>query len=242
MVNMARRHQGIYYTKTQLLFTLGFVVTPILFLLLFARLTPLTIRDLLDDFSLSIFRLLAAYFIAVILAWTLALLFSTGKRSAVALPVFDVLQSFPTFALVPLAVLTFGASNTTVIFFLVITIIWPLLFSTVNAIKLIRKEYWEVADIYGLHGWRRLKYFLFPASIPGIVTGSIIGLGEGWEALVATEIIMKTEIGLGSFFEQNSSEVLVTTLGIMLLMLVIFSINRLVWTPVLARVYVRMQE
>lgn len=239
---MARRHQGIYYTKTQLLFTLGFVVTPILFLLLFARLTPLTIRDLLDDFSLSIFRLLAAYFIAVILAWTLALLFSTGKRSAVALPVFDVLQSFPTFALVPLAVLTFGASNTTVIFFLVITIIWPLLFSTVNAIKLIRKEYWEVADIYGLHGWRRLKYFLFPASIPGIVTGSIIGLGEGWEALVATEIIMKTEIGLGSFFEQNSSEVLVTTLGIMLLMLVIFSINRLVWTPVLARVYVRMQE
>ena len=239
---MARRHQGIYYTKTQLLFTLGFVVTPILFLLLFARLTPLTIRDLLDDFSLSIFRLLAAYFIAVILAWTLALLFSTGKRSAVALPVFDVLQSFPTFALVPLAVLTFGASNTTVIFFLVITIIWPLLFSTVNAIKLIRKEYWEVADIYGLHGWRRLKYFLFQASIPGIVTGSIIGLGEGWEALVATEIIMKTEIGLGSFFEQNSSEVLVTTLGIMLLMLVIFSINRLVWTPVLARVYVRMQE
>ncbi len=242
MFNMARRHTGIYYSRVHLLVTLSFVIAPIIFLLLFARLTPLTLSDLVNDFSQSIFRLFVAYIVAVLLAWTLALLFSTGKRSAVALPVFDVLQSFPTFALVPLAVLTFGASNSTVIFFLVITIIWPLLFSTVNAIKLIRKEYWEVADVYGLQGWHRLKYFLFPASIPGIVTGSIIGLGEGWEALVATEIIMKTDIGLGSFFQKSSSDVVITTLGIMLLMLFIFSLNRLIWTPVLARVYMRMQE
>lgn len=239
---MRRRRTGIYVSKLHLLVTLSFIVVPFIFLLLFARLTTLTVTELFTDFSISIVRLLAAYSIAVILAWMCALLFSTGKRSHVALPVFDVLQSFPTFALVPLAVLSFGPSNTTIIFFLVITIIWPLLFSTVNALKLVKKEYWEVADIYGLRGWKRLRYFLLPASIPGVVTGSIIGLGEGWEALVATEIIMKTDAGLGSFFQSNSSDMWITSLGIILLMLIIFSVNRLVWTPVLARVYNRMQE
>ncbi|MEZ4195658.1 MAG: ABC transporter permease subunit [Candidatus Paceibacterota bacterium] len=237
-----RRHSHIYHSRLQLLITFSFIVAPVLCLFLFAGLTSLTVETLLVDFSYSIMRLLTAYGIAVILAWVLALAFSTGRRSNVALPLFDVMQSFPTFALVPLAVLTFGASNTTVIFFLVITVIWPLLFSTVNALKLVKKEYWEVAEIYGLKGWKRLRYFLLPASIPGIVTGSIIGLGEGWEALVATEIIMKTEVGLGSFFERNSTEGLYTALGIILLMLMIFSINRLIWTPVLARVYDRMQE
>lgn len=239
---MARRYHGIYTSRLQLLATLSFIAAPIIFLLVFARFTPLTTASLTIDFTESIGRLLAAYVIAATLAWILALLFSTGKKAQIALPIFDVLQSFPTFALMPLAVLTFGASSVTIIFFLVVTIIWPILFSTVNALKLIKKEYWEVADIYGLHGVKRLRYFLLPASIPGIVTGSIIGLGEGWEALVATEIIMETKTGLGSFFSHNSGDTLVTTLGILLLMLIIFSVNRLIWTPILGRVYHRMQE
>ena len=141
-----------------------------------------------------------------------------------------------------LAITSARAGPTTVIFFLVITVIWPILFSIVNALKLVKKEYWEVADLYGLRGWRRFRYFLLPASIPGVVTGSIIGLGEGWEALVATEIIMNTTTGLGGFFQANSTDSLVTTLGILLLMLLIFSINRLIWAPVLGRVYHRMQD
>jgi NitT/TauT family transport system permease protein len=234
--------RSIYTSKIQLLVTLSFVIAPVIFLLVVAQFTSLTVTGLFIDFSDSIFRLVAAYGIAVLLAWGLALAFATGKRSKVALPVFDVLQSFPTFALVPLAVLTFGSTNTTVIFFLVITIIWPILFSVVNALKLIKKEYWEVAEMYRLHGWNRFRYFLLPASIPGVVTGSIIGLGEGWEALVATEIIMNTKTGLGSFFQQNSNEALLTTLGILSLMVIIFSVNRLLWAPIMVRVYHKMQE
>ena len=239
---MAKRLSFIYASKWHILATLSFIVAPFIFLLVFAQFTPLTTEALFTDFASSMGRLFAAYIIAVLLAWVLALAFSTGKKAQVALPVFDVLQSFPTFALVPLAVLTFGATNSTVIFFLIITIIWPILFSTVNALKLIKKEYWEVADIYELTGTKRLRYFLVPASIPGIVTGSIIGLGEGWEALVATEIIMQTQSGLGGFFERSSDDMLITALGILLLMIIIFSVNRLIWTPVLARVYHQMQE
>lgn len=239
---MTKHQAAIYNSRAHVLVTISFLVVPLLFLLLFAQVTTLTVADILTDFSSSIVRLLVAFVIAVTLAWALALLFSTGKKANVALPLFDIMQSFPTFALVPLAVLTFGAGNGTVVFFLVITIIWPLLFSIVNAIKLVKKEYWEVAEIYNLSGINRLRYFLLPASVPGVVTGSIIGLGEGWEALIATEIILHTTVGLGSFFQANTTNTTITALGIMTLMIIIFSINRLVWSPILARVYHKMQE
>lgn len=240
---MIRRHRALIYVSwNHILAVFFFIAAPLIFLLLFAGFTTVTLVDLMTDFSTSVLRLGMAYVIAVVLAWILALVFSTGKRSHIALPIFDVLQGFPMFAIVPVVILTFGANNLTVIFFLVITIIWPILFSTVNALKLIKAEYFEVADIYGLHGWNRLRYLLIPASISGIVTGSIVGLGDGWGALVATEIIMKIDLGLGNFFERNSGEALVTGLGIIALMLIIFTINRLIWTPIQIKVYQRLQE
>lgn len=239
---MSQKHAAIYGSRLHLAATFSFIVGPFLFLLVFAYIAEIKISTLFVDFTVSIFRLLAAYLIAVSLAWILALAFATGNWSTYALPVFDVMQSFPTFAIVPLAVLYFGVSNFTIIFFLVITIIWPLLFSTINSLKLVKKEYREVADIYGLKGWNKLKYFLLPASVPGIVTGSIIGLGEGWEALVATEIIVRSNTGLGNFFQVNATSTFNTFLGILALMLIIFSINRLIWAPILTKVYYRMEE
>lgn len=239
---MSKHRTALYTSRLQLALTIIFIATPFLFLLLFALFTQLTVSELFVDFSISIWRLAIAYIIAVSLAWILALVFASGSRSKIALPLFDILQSFPTFAIVPIVVLTFGATTLTIIVFLVITVIWPILFSIVNALKLIKKEYHEVAEIYGLRGWKKLRYFSLPASIPGVVTGSMIGLGEGWEALVATEIIMKSKSGLGNFFEQNSTNGIFTALGILGLMLIIFSLNRLLWAPILNRVYTRMEE
>ena len=239
---MSKHRTALYTSRLQLGLTIIFIATPFLFLLLLALFTQLTVTGLFIDFSISIWRLAIAYIIAVSLAWILALVFASGSRSKIALPLFDILQSFPTFAIVPIVVLTFGATTLTIIIFLVITVIWPILFSIVNALKLIKKEYHEVAEIYGLRGWKKLRYFSLPASIPGVVTGSMIGLGEGWEALVATEIIMKSKSGLGNFFEQNSTNGIFTALGILGLMLIIFSLNRLLWAPILNRVYTRMEE
>ena len=239
---MSKHRTALYTSRLQLGLTIIFIATPFLFLLLLALFTQLTVTGLFIDFSISIGRLASAYIIAVSFACILAVVFASGSRSKIALPLFDILQSFPTFAIVPIVVLTFGATTLTIIVFLVITVIWPILFSIVNALKLIKKEYHEVAEIYGLRGWKKLRYFSLPASIQGVVTGSMIGLGEGWEALVATEIIMKSKSGLGNFFEQNSTNGIFTALGILGLMLIIFSLNRLLWAPILNRVYTRMEE
>ena len=151
----------------------------------------------------------------------------------IALPIFDVMQSFPTFAALPLATVVWGPSNTTIIFFLIITVIWPILFSLISSLKLIWRDWEEASEIAQLRGFNYLRYVLWPASIPGIITGSIIGLGEGWEALVATEMISGNHFGLGSFFATYSQSSMITAFGILGLLIMIFSVNKLVWLPLL---------
>ncbi|MBI2098529.1 MAG: ABC transporter permease subunit [Candidatus Wildermuthbacteria bacterium] len=239
---MTKKQTVIYQTRLHLVLTILLITIPFVFLLFFAWIANIPTAKLFSAVFISFVRLLAAYTIAVVLAWMLAVGFYQGKRAAIALPIFDVLQSFPTFAILPLAAYIWGPSNITVIFFLIITVIWPILFSIISSLKLAKKDWEEAAQIMGLRGKTYLRNFLLPLSIPGLVTGSIIGLGEGWEALVATEIIAGNPDGLGSFFKAHSQNVMITSLGVFGLLLLIFIINKLLWLPLLERTHNNMEE
>ena len=233
---------GIYKSAKHLAATLVIVFLPFLFFLLFSKGAKLATGALFANVFISVGRLFFAYLIAAVLGWLFAVSVYRGKISTVALPIFDVLQSFPTFALLPLVTLAWGRSELTIIFFLVITIIWPIFFTVVSQLKLLKSEWDEVVVISGLSGRDFIKYYLWPASLPGLITGSIIGLGEGWEALVATEIIVNHPVGLGSFFQNNSQNPTITALGIFGLLLLIFCVNKLIWLPLLEWSHKRSEE
>ncbi len=222
--------------------TVLLVALPFVFFLFFAKFAAISSADLFKNVGISFMRMAVAYAIAVVIAWTCAVLFYRGRRAFVALPVFDVLQSFPTFAALPIATFFLGVSNVTVIFFLVITIIWPVFFSIISALHSIKRDWREAVEISGLSGIHYLKIFLFPLTVPGLITGSIIGLGEGWEALIATEIILGTHTGLGNFFSSFSWSPQITTFGILGFLILIFSLNKLIWVPLLERSHHKMEE
>lgn len=232
----------IYRSWLHLGITIFFVVIPFVFLLAFSELTEVATNVLFEDLFVSFLRLLTAYFISVVIAWCLAVSFFRGKRAVVALPLFDVLQSFPTFATLPLAVYFWGASNFTVIFFLILTVIWPMLFSILSSLRLIKQDWQEAVEISGISGITYFKKFIFPVSVPGLITGSLIGLGEGWEALIATEIVVNERIGLGNFFQTYSTNPKITFLGILGFLILIFCINKLIWTPLLDWSHGKMED
>ena len=225
-----------------MLVTLLLIVVPIIFFLFFAKFTKITISTLFTDIGVSLIRIIIAFFISIILGWSLAVIFSRGKIANVTLPLFDVLQSVPTFAALPLAVMYLGKNTTTVILFLVLAMIWPILFSVVSSLKLIKNEYQEAVDIYGLKGFRRLRYFIFPASIPGLITGAIVGLGEAWEAIIATEIIIGIKTGLGPFFQSFSDNPKITMFGILGILMIIFAINKIFLLPLLDKSHSLVEE
>ncbi|HYU64644.1 MAG TPA: hypothetical protein VEK36_00025, partial [Candidatus Paceibacterota bacterium] len=94
-------------------------------------------------------------------------------------------------------------------------------------------DWQEAVAVSGLSGSAYVRYFLWPVSLPGLITGSIVGLGDGWEALIATEIIVRIKTGVGSFFQSFANNPTMTFFGIFGFLLLIFSINKLVWLPLL---------
>ncbi len=239
---MNHRRGIIYRSRLHWVATLFVVIAPFAYLIVFSRFTNIAAGQLGADVLTSLGRLVAAYIISVVIGWTLAVLFYSGRRAIVALPAFDVLQSFPTFALLPIAILVLGASNTTIIFFLIFTIIWPIIFSIISGLKLIKRDWHEAADVYHLRGWKYVRYFLWPASMPGVITGTIIGLGEGWEALIATANIVHASAGLGNFFESLAANIAITGFGVLGFLVLVFSINHLLWLPLLEWSHRQLEE
>jgi len=229
-------HLKIYKKRSYLLITFAIVVLPFLFILIFSPLTGVNTTQVFIDIGASFMRVAVAYVISLVLAIGIAVFLGQGRAGDFTLPLLDVLQSFPSFALLPLFTVWFGAGNTSAIFFLIITIVWPILFSTVSAIKMARNDLQEAAHIFGARGIKKLLAFTVPVALPGLVTGSIVGVGEGWEAIVGAEIIGVTP-GIGGFLNNASSQgnLLVLAYGIVALMLFLFSLNKIIWLPLLKR-------
>ena len=235
-------HLAMYHSTAHRMIMLVILAVPFLFFLFFAAITSISVSQLFEHIGVSLIRMIIAYMIALALAWIAAVLFYKGRQSSIALPIFDVFQSFPTFAILPLATYALGASNVTIISFLILSIVWPILFSILSSLKSIKKDWLEAVEMSRLSGFSYIKLFLFPITIPGLVTGSIIGLGDGWGALIATEIIVGTRWGLGSFFNTFSHNSSLTIFGILGFLLLIFSINKLVWSPLLEWSHHKMEE
>ncbi len=233
---------AIKRTKGHLLAISGMIFLPLVFLLLFSYVAQIGLPSLFENLGFSLFRIFSACIMAMIIGWLCAVFFYKGRRGDVALPIFDLLQSFPTSAALPIAVMYLGSGGLVVVFFLVLEIIWPIFFSIVSSMRLIRRDWNEAMQISRIKGIDYLRLFLIPVSLPGLITGTIIGLGDAWESLVATEIIIHVKYGLGTFFNMFSTNPQATLLGILALLAIIFTINKSIWLPLLAWSHEKMEE
>ncbi len=220
---------------SHLLVAFAILILPIVGLLFLSITTHIPLQTAFLDLLISTWRLAVAFVIATIISWILVVVLVRGKTEGITLAVFDVLQSLPTFTILPMAVHYLGKSETTIIFFLTITVIWPIIFSIVSSLKQVDGSWHEAVTIYKVKGFNYIAYYLLPVTMPGLVTGAIIGLGDGWEALIATELLLGTQTGLGPFFNKFGTNFSMTILGVLIFLSFIFAINKFVWLPLLEK-------
>lgn len=204
-------------------------------LILFLGFTELDAQKFFVGFAESLYRVTVSYFISLIIAVVVSLAVGSSKSlENVSLPILDVLQSFPSFALFPLLVLFFGKTAIVTIFILVISMIWPILFTILSAQKQLREDLIEAAHSFGAKGYKFLFFVLFPLLLPSIITGSIVAWGEAWEAIIAAEIIVGIP-GVGTYLAQNGEDLnsKVLIIGIFLLLMLLFILNKYIWLPLL---------
>jgi NitT/TauT family transport system permease protein len=217
---------------------LSLFIFALIYLLIFTYgFSQVNAKDFTIGFLLSLIRVLFAYLISVTLALVTALLVTARKNiEDTALPFLDMLQSFPAFSILPLLLAFLGSSNIAAITILTLEMIWPILFSILTGLKSQNEEVLEAATIFGAKGYKRVAYVTFPLILPALVTGSIVAWGEAWETVLAAEIIIKIP-GVGTYLSEagNNNQNSVLVIGILLLMIILFLLNKFFWIPLLNR-------
>lgn len=235
----SKRHNILKHRWWSGLISWAWIIFALFIISLIINYSSLNTGQMFDGFAASLVRTSIAYVLAAAIAIILALLITTSKlMENIFLPVFDVLQSFPSFALFPALVLALKNSpETIIILVLTITMIWPILFSIIGGIKNRREDFEEAATIFGATGAKRLAHFTIPSLMPTIITGSIVGWGEGWEFIIGAELLVKANVGIGSYLGElgDSGQNASLAFGIVILLILLFLINKLLWLPLLNR-------
>ena len=104
-------------------------------------------------------------------------------------PIVEVLRPVPPLAWIPLSILWFGVGDTQNQFIIFLGCFFPILVNTIAGVKNVEPNLVRAARCLGANERLILWRVVLRAALPQIVTGVRIGLGVGWMALVAAELV-----------------------------------------------------
>lgn len=118
-----------------------------------------------------------------------------------------VIHPIPGIALLPLVVLWFGISQTSIIIIMIHAALWPMLMNVQMDYLKVKREYEQIIKSYQLPLIKQILKIYLPGCLPGLLTGLRIGWHRSWRAFISAEMIysiMGGRFGLGWFiFERR---------------------------------------
>jgi NitT/TauT family transport system permease protein/taurine transport system permease protein len=147
-------------------------------------------------------------------------------------PLLLFFQAIGDIAWLPILIVWFGFSLTSVTIVIVYTVTFPLIISIVAGIDGIPVNMLRAAGSLGVNRWQRIVYVIVPAALPGISSGIRTGLGYGWRALIAAEIIIGTSgVGFMMFDARRAGEVSQVFVGMIVLGILWYMTDALILAP-----------
>lgn len=135
------------------------------------------------------------------------------------------LQSIPSVAWVPLALLWFGLTDAGIIFVTAVGAIFAVTINTYSGVKNIDPHYIEAAKNMGAKGTQLITNVLIPAAFPYMISGFKQGWAFAWRGVIGAELLFSF-LGLG--FLLNVGRQLNDVSQVIAMMLVIMLIGILI--------------
>jgi NitT/TauT family transport system permease protein len=107
------------------------------------------------------------------------------------------LQSFPSVAWVPFAILLIGLNDIGILFVVIMSSVFSVMMSAYSGIRNIPPIYLKAARNMGAKGFSLFRYLMIPAATPALIIGIKQAWSFAWHALVGAEILMAAAIGIG---------------------------------------------
>jgi NitT/TauT family transport system permease protein/taurine transport system permease protein len=164
----------------------------------------------------------------------LGLLIGMSKRAHAALwPLLLFFQAIGDIAWLPILVIWFGYGLVTMTVVIVYTVIFPVMLNTVLGVRSIPVPMHRAALSLGASRLRVIWEIVLPGALPNIVTGLRNGLGYGWRALIAAEIIVGTSgIGFLMFDARRAGSVVEILLGMIILGVLWYIVDSWILAPI----------
>lgn len=112
-------------------------------------------------------------------------------------PIVHMLQLVPGLAWIPVALLVFGIGERATIFMIAVTAFSPIAINVLSGVKRVDGTFVRAGRMLGARGPGLFVRVLIPGSLPSILSGLRIGMGNSWRVLVAAEMVVGTGTGLG---------------------------------------------
>jgi NitT/TauT family transport system permease protein len=164
----------------------------------FLGLAELVQRGLLLKYVIaSLFRVSVGFILAVLIGVPCGLVLGWFQTAFFAFnPIIQMLRPISPIAWIPIAILWFQVDDRAPIFLIFLASVFPIMVSTIAAVKNIPPVYVRAAENFGLSRVDLFRQVIFPACLPQILTGLRIALGIAWLVVVAAEMIAVNS-GLG---------------------------------------------
>jgi NitT/TauT family transport system permease protein len=190
----------------------------------------------------SVHRAVLGFLASVVIATPLGLLVAKVPvvRAAIG-PLLAGMQSLPSVAWVPAAVLWFGLTDATIYFVVLLGAIPSIANGLVAGIDQVPPILPRVGKVMGAGRLDSARLILLPAALPGYLSGCKQGWAFSWRSLMAAEIIATSPqlgIGLGAYLKEGSdfNSMPGVIAAIFLILLVGVGIELLVFRPIERRV------
>ena len=147
--------------------------------------------------------LLEAFLITILCAVVLTTLALTGRWGRALLStVSGIFQPLPSIALLPLAILWFGLNSNSVLFVVVMAMLFPLSSALTVGFATASETLIRVGRNYELRGPQLALRIYLPLALPNAISGLELAWSYGWRAIVGAELIFGVTgsgAGLGYF-------------------------------------------
>lgn len=159
---------------------------------------PLADHSLYRHLTESLSRWLVSFGIASLVGIVYGLAAGWSRKlEHLTFPLVHTLQLVPGLAWIPVALLLFGVGEGATIFMIAITAFCPVAISMQAGVRRMDPTFIRAAQMLGARSSGLFLRVLLPGSLPHLLSGLRVGLGNGWRVLVAAEMIVGTGTGLG---------------------------------------------
>jgi NitT/TauT family transport system permease protein len=159
--------------------------------------TLVTSGELVTHLRASALRWVGGFTLALVSAVPFGLVLGySAPLKRHLMPMFDLLRSFPSITLVPVAIVWFGIGDLAKAFLVAYACFWPMLLNTMTGVQETSPVLLRAARVMAIDGFALFHKVIVPSAIPSILTGVRISLAVSVIVLIVSEMVAATS-GIG---------------------------------------------